>query len=251
MLKLMYADYFKMWKNKSLLSILTMSVVPLIFSIIVSMDLESMKMADGAFNLLSFPQSMWQFVFGTSLPILILSYLSSSLGRELKAGNLIYQVTRVADRNKIVYAKLWTILSLNLLYFITFHSVGFISYLIFINGTRFAGNVVFDLATSQEFLLTVFTFLLQFVFCILAFLLSFKVSTIGLVIFSFVGTTLLSLLSSIDLIRNFVPGSVFYAPQLFADGQFEKVMFGQSMGLLLMTILLVVCSKRLFVRASV
>ena len=90
MLKLIYAEYYKMCKNKSVFSIFALSVIPLIFAVLVALDLDTMKMSEGAFNLLSFPQNMWQFVFGTSLPILVLSYLSSSLGRELKTGSLIY-----------------------------------------------------------------------------------------------------------------------------------------------------------------
>lgn len=251
MLKLIYADYYKMCKNKSVFSIFAISIIPLIFAVLVALDLDSMKMSEGAFNLLSFPQNMWQFVFGTSLPILVLSYLSSSLGRELKSGSLIYQVTRVANRKKIVCAKLLTILSLNLLYFVTFHLVGLVSYLIFISGTRFAGESVLDLAAGQEFLLTLFSFLLQFTFCILSFLLSFKLSTIGLVICSFVGTTLLSLLSSVEVIKSFVLGSVFYAPQLFTDGQFEAVMVGQSVGMLLLSIFLIAISIRWFAKTSI
>ena len=247
MINLIYAELYKLWKNRSVLAIGALSLIPFVFAFMVSLNLKSMKIADSAFSLLTYPQSMWQFVYGFYLPILVMTYLSCSLGRELKNGSLVYEVTRVANRKKIVYARMLTIVLLNLAYFLVFQLVSILSYMLFINNTR--------LGTFQndyvEILLSLFTLLLQMILCLLTFVLSIKFSVIISVMISLVISILISLCSGITVIRDFIPGTVFYGSQFFSDSRLQIVMFEQSIEIILLIVLAVFVSQSLFKKVSV
>ena len=248
MINLIYAELYKLWKNRRVLAIGALSLIPFVFAFMVSLNLKSMKIADSAFSLLTYPQSMWQFVYGFYLPILVMTYLSCSLGRELKNGSLVYEVTRVANRKKIVYARMLTIVLLNLAYFLVFQLV---SILLFINNTRFGNGLGTFQNDYVEILLSLFTLLLQMMLCLLTFVLSIKFSAIISVMISLVISILISLCSGITVIRDFIPGTVFYGSQFFSDSRLQIVMFEQSIEIILLIVLAVFVSQSLFKKVSV
>ena len=251
MINLIYAELYKLWKNRSVLAIGALSLIPFVFAFMVSLNLKSMKIADSAFSLLTYPQSMWQFVYGFYLPILVMTYLSCSLGRELKNGSLVYEVTRVANRKKIVYARMLTIVLLNLAYFLVFQLVSILSYMLFINNTRFGNGLGTFQNDYVEILLSLFTLLLQMILCLLTFVLSIKFSAIISVMISLVISILISLCSGITVIRDFIPGAVFYGSQFFSDSRLQIVMFEQSIEIILLIVLAVFVSQSLFKKVSV
>lgn len=248
MQRLVTAEYYKLWKNKGIYTIFALSCMPILFGLLVSLKLNGLTISEGAFDLISFPNNMWQFFIGTSLPIIILSYLSASLGRELKNGTLTYQLTRTVSRKKIIISKVLTILSFNLFYFILFFVVSFVTYILFIQGTVYSGATQFDAVSRETILTSLLALVIQITFCLLSLLFSLKVSTIGLVSIVFVATSLLSMVSNIKSVSLYVPGSIFYAPHMIGDGQFLLVWVVQLTALILLSVLTIFIVNYKFVK---
>lgn len=93
----------------------------------------------GTFDLIQFVGAMWQLLFLIGLPIIFFMYLGASvLGGEKADGQIMLEVTRVADRKLLVKAKALAVAILLLFYFITNLLVSAISYLLFVRGSSFA-----------------------------------------------------------------------------------------------------------------
>ena len=220
MIQLIKAEYFKLWKSKNLWPVLALASLPFLFAIIVYLDIEGLSVVPGAFSLFTYANNLWQFTVGTSLTILLFTALSASLGRELHNGTMVYQVTRVGGRNQLIRAKVWTLISLNVGYFLLFHLVGAFSYLFLIHNGSYGSEAVWDLATQQELAIGFAGLLIQIGFSFVGMFLSLRLQLIGLILGSFIGSLTLSFLSNVDKIGQYVPGSIFYNPYAIADQQF-------------------------------
>lgn len=244
--KLILSEYYKLWKNKGLLVLGGLASLPLLFSLLVWLDLPALNVSEGAFDLISFPNLIWQFSLGTSLPIIIFAYFSSSLGREIKQGSIIYQVTRVANRKKLVLSKILFLVGLNVCYYIVFLLLGILGYLIFIAPTRFSAPTSFDSDLQQLLLVSFFGFALQ-IFCSLSsLLLSLKWTSMVVVSVQFIFSMLLSFLSGQPSFNAFVPGSVFYAPFTIPESQFMMIYSGQLLTLVVMILIFSAWAAQLF-----
>ena len=144
-----------------------------------------------------------------------------------------------------------TIVLLNLVYFLVFQLVSILSYMLFINNTRFGNGLGTFQSDYVEILLSLFTLLLQMILCLLTFVLSIKFSASISVMISLVISILISLCSGITVIRDFVPGTVFYGSQFFSDSRLQIVMFEQSIEIILLIVLAVFVSQSLFKKVSV
>lgn len=246
MKQLVLSEYYKLWKSKSLYSILALCMIPVIFGFFIYFRVEALAINEGAFDILSFPNNMWQFFVGTSLPIIILAYMSASLGRELRDGTYIYQVTRIANRKRIIFSKVLAILSLNILYFLLFILVSFLSYLLFIQDTVYAGTLQLDSASMESMLTSLLALCVQIAFCLLSLFISLKISTIGLVSVVFISTSLLSMLSNVRLFAPYLPGSIFYAPHMIVQDQFLIIWFIQIGLLATLSLAIVKVTSRIF-----
>lgn len=63
MQRLVTAEYYKLWKNKGIYTIFALSCMPILFGLLVSLKLNGLTISEGAFDLISFPNNMWQFFY--------------------------------------------------------------------------------------------------------------------------------------------------------------------------------------------
>lgn len=250
MINLIKAEYYKMWKDRSLLVLSLFMMIPIAFALMIYFDFSGLKIADGAFNIYTFPNNIWQFSVGTTLPLIVLAYLSSSLGREIKNGSITYQVTRVANRKEIIKAKLFTIISFNMIYYLLFNLVAIMSYGLFIAQTRFGASGRLDSEVKQQLIVSFMAVLLQIFMCVCALLISIKLSTIGIVVLTFIMTMVLSFLSTLGGMSYYLPGSIFYATNSIPDEIFTKLFWIQSLTLVVLLCIVYVAIQRVFMKLA-
>ena len=250
MIQFVKAEYFKLWKSRSLWPVFGLLSLPVLFSLLVFLEIDGLTIMPGGFSLFTFANNLWQFLVGTSVSVVLFASLGSSLGKELQTGTMVYQATRVGNRNRLMQAKVLTLLSLNLVYFFLFHAIGAVAYLLLIHGGPYGSESVWDVATQQELTLGLVGLGIQIGFSFLAMFLSLRLQMISVILFSFVGGMGLSYLSSLEQIALYIPGSLFYKPSLVPDDQFYATFLFQMAAIGVISLIAIFMSKKKFAAAS-
>lgn len=175
---------------------------------------------NGTFDLIQYIGAIWQLLFIIGLPLIFFMYVGSSiLGGEKAEGQILLEITRVADRKKLVMAKTLATLFLVLFYFVTNIIVSVFSYVFLVRQTAYVTQewIILD----RDNINLIITCLFGCVYIIISVFASMYISIKrGAVAATIAGIALyaaMSLAVRIDSTRMFIPG--YFA--LTADANIE------------------------------
>lgn len=210
------AEFFKYFKNRWIYCLILMALFPLLFGFALFLDLPSMKI-HALFTLSSFIDSMWSFMITTTLPILFFSYIATQFGESIRTGQIIYEMTRVSNRQQLIKHKIYALCLLVILFFISVILIASLSFYIFIHGSRFGLPLDVESVFSEEIVGMILGMSYLIFFILLSLYGSFFISGFSMVISNFVITIIISFISTNDLISRYVPGSIIYGAYIPED----------------------------------
>lgn len=205
---LIKVELYKMYKKNYFLIVLIFNAISLLYGFGILLNWSWVSF-NGTFDLIQYIGAIWQLLFLIGLPLIFFMYVGSSiLGGEKVDGQILLEITRVADRKKLVIAKALSVLLLVLLYFVTNIIVSIISYGFLIRQTSYATTAWIILDRDNINLLI--TCLFGFIYIVISAFAAMYVSIrCGSVVATIVGIALyavMSLVSRIDGICMCVPG---------------------------------------------
>lgn len=134
---LIKVELYKMYKRNYFLMVLFFNAISLLYGFGILLNWSWVSF-NGTFDLVQYIGAIWQLLFLIGLPLIFFMYVGSSiLGGEKADGQILLEITRVADRKKLVIAKALSALFLVLFYFVTNIIVSIINYVFLIRQTAY------------------------------------------------------------------------------------------------------------------
>lgn len=117
MREIIQVELYKMWKRKCFLLVFIFNGISLLYGFGILLNWSWVSF-NGKFDIIQYIGAIWQLMFLIGLPLIFFMYIGSSiLGGEKSDGQILLEITRVANRKKLIEAKAMAILLLVLYYF--------------------------------------------------------------------------------------------------------------------------------------
>lgn len=241
---LIRVELYKMYKRNYFLIVLIFNAISLLygFGILLNWSWVSFH---GTFDLVQYIGAIWQLLFLIGLPLIFFMYVGSSiLGGEKADGQILLEITRVANRKKLVMAKALSALFLVIFYFVTNMIVSIISYVFLIRQTVYATTewIRLDKDNSDLFITCLFGCIYIVISVFAAMYVSIRCGTVAATIAGIAFYAAMSLVARIDGIRMCVPG--YFA--LNADANIETGSIAQQIiwcGVIILALLYLIKKK--------
>ncbi len=137
MKELIQVELYKMRKKYCFLIILAFNAISILYGLGILLNWSWVSF-NGNFDLIQYMGAIWQLLFLIGLPLIFFMYIGASiLGGEKSEGQILLEITKVADRKKLVMSKILATLFLILFYFITNIIVSSISYIFLVRQTTY------------------------------------------------------------------------------------------------------------------
>ena len=212
-------ELYKMHKKKYFIIVILFNSVSLLYGLGIKFNW-SWVLFNGKFDIIQYVGAIWQLLFLIGLPLIFFMYVGSSLlGGEKEEGQILLEITRVADRKKLVKAKLLATISLIVFYYIINIVLSTFSYFFLVRYTKYATLqlVILNEENINLFITSLFGCVYIVIIVIISMYLSIKygaiISTIGGV--ALYAITLL--LARMDTIRVLIPGYFALATDAHID----------------------------------
>ncbi|ALS35658.1 ABC-2 type transport system permease protein [Enterococcus rotai] len=208
MLSLLEVEIFKLNKKGITLFIIIFNCLSLVYALGLKFNWSFISIT-GTFDLIKFVGAMWQLLLMIGIPTALLTFIGASLiGTEIAEGQIVLEITRVADVSKLLTAKFISLAIMIVFYFLSNISLSSLFYLLLVKDTKYATNrlIIFD-NDAKEMIITCIAGML---FVILLVFISMAVSVNKSAIFSMVISLLVMIfftfLSHIEAIAKWLPG---------------------------------------------
>jgi len=211
MKEITFVELYKMWKRKYFFIILIFNSISIFYGLGILLNWSWVSF-HGTFDLIQYMGAIWQLLFLIGLPLIFFMYIASNiLGGEMAEGQILLEVTRVADRRKLVMAKVLAVFLLVVFYFGTNVIISIVSYSLFVRQTSFVTLewMILDRDNIQLVIISLFG-LIYIVFSI--FLSMFLSIRNGAVAATIAGVALYAAMSLLTRI----PGICIFVPSYFA-----------------------------------
>lgn len=208
MREIIQVELYKMWKKKCFFLVLIFNGISLLYGFGISLNWSWISF-HGKFDMIQYIGAIWQLMFMIGLPLIYFMYIGSSIiGGEKSDGQILLEITRVANRNRLIVAKIMATLLLALFYFVTNIIVSIVSYACLVHQTMYVtpGWVIMD----RDNINLLISCLFGFIYIIISVFFTMYLSIIyGTVTATISGTALyaaMSMLARISAIRICIPG---------------------------------------------
>ncbi len=164
---------------------------------------------EGKYDLLMYVGAMWQLLFLIGIPMIVFMYIGASIiGSERNQGQLILEVTRVANKGRLIIAKFLSILMLVFSYFISNIIISSLCYVFIVSKTEYASDKM--IIWNVEIKGLVISGIAVVLYLIMSAFIAMFISTKSSAIFStVVGLTIYAVLtvaSRVEGLGNWIPG---------------------------------------------
>lgn len=135
--ELIQVEIYKMKKRNCFLMVFVFNGISLLYGIGILLNWSWVSF-NGTFDLIQYIGAIWQLLFLIGLPLIFFMYIGSSiLGGEKADGQILLEITRVANRKKLVITKMLATLFLILFYFVTNIIISTFSYIFLVRRTTY------------------------------------------------------------------------------------------------------------------
>ncbi len=211
MRNLVKVELYKMSKRKYFIFILAFNLISIIYGLGILLGWSWISFA-GDFDVIQYCGAMWQLLFMIGIPMIFFMYIGASiLGGEKFEGQMLLEITRVANRKKLVLSKIVATLILLIFYLIANIIMSVISYFFFVKQTAYATSeiIIFSKDNIDLMLACLFGMILMATLVIITMYLSIRYGAVISTIMGISIYVLMSLLSRMTIARIIVPG--YYA----------------------------------------
>lgn len=208
MKELIQVELYKMGKKHCFLIIFLFNSISLLYGLGMLYNFSWVSF-QGTFDLIQYTGAIWQLLFLIGLPLIFFLYIGASvLGGEKSEGQILLEITRVADRKKLVMSKILATLSLILFYFVTNIFISSISYILFVRQTVYTTSkwVIVDKDNMELLVICLFGCIYMIISVIITMYLSIKYSAVIATIIGIAFYVVMSLIARIPNVRIGVPG---------------------------------------------
>lgn len=208
MRELIQVELYKMWKRKCFLIVLIFNGISLLYGLGILLNWSWVSF-NGTFDLIQYIGAIWQLLFLIGLPLIFFMYIGSSiLGGEKSDGQILLEITRVADRKRLIMAKTLAVLILVLFYFITNIMVSVISYACLVRQTAYVTPewVILDRDNINLLITCLFGCIYIIISVVLTMYASIKYGAVTATIAGIALYAAMSMIARISIIRMCVPG---------------------------------------------
>lgn len=208
MRKLIQVELYKIWKRKCFLTVLIFNGISLLYGLGILLNWSWVSF-NGTFDLIQYIGAIWQLLFLIGLPLIFFMYIGSSiLGGEKSDGQILLEITRVADRKRLVMAKTLAALILVLFYFVTNIMVSVISYAFLVRRTAYVTSewVILDRDNIDLLITCLFGCIYIIISVIITMYVSIKYGAVTATIAGIAFYAAMSMIARISVVRMCVPG---------------------------------------------
>ncbi|HJF20291.1 MAG TPA: hypothetical protein K8W13_08385 [Enterococcus columbae] len=208
MIDILKAEIYKVYKRKFVLTLCFLCLLPILYGLGEYLHWKIIIIG-AKLDLVTFITSMWSFTLILTVPIILLLIMSASLvAGEIEDGQILLEITRVDDRNKLILGKYFAIFLITLSFYMLNNFVSFLAYLFFLSNTSKGYSQIFTTHSyNLESILVSFCSLVFLIFMItLTFNFSTRKSSVISIMIGFASYLACMLLGYIDSISKFVPG---------------------------------------------
>lgn len=132
---LIQVELYKMRKKHYFLMILIFNTISILYGLGIFFHWSWVSF-NGTFDLIQYIGAIWQLLFLIGLPLILFMYIGANiLGGEKSEGQLLLEITKVANRKKLVTSKILATLLLIVFYFVINIIISSISYVFFVHET--------------------------------------------------------------------------------------------------------------------
>lgn len=219
MRELIQVELYKMWKRKCFLLVFIFNGISLLYGFGILLNWSWVSF-NGKFDIIQYIGAIWQLMFLIGLPLIFFMYIGASiLGGEKSDGQILLEITRVANRKRLIIAKAMATLLLVLYYFITNIIVSVISYTCLVHQTIYATPewVILDRENINLLITCLFGCIYIVISVFFAMYMSIKYGAVTATIVGIALYAAMSMLARISAIRMWIPG--YFA--LIADANIE------------------------------
>ena len=205
---LIKVELYKMQKRNCFLIIIIFNMISFLYGAGILLNWSWVSFS-GKFDLIQYIGSIWQLLFLIGLPLIFFMYIGSSiLGGEKVDGQILLEVTRVANRRKLVIAKMLAAFILVLFYFAINIIVSIFSYIIFVRRTSNITQelVILDVDNINLLITCLFGFTYIIILTFVAMYVSIKSNAVVATIAGTASYAVMSLRARIPGVCMFVPG---------------------------------------------
>lgn len=208
MRELIQVELYKMRKRNCFLIVLIFNGISLLYGLGILLNWSWVSF-DGTFDLIQYIGAIWQLLFLIGLPLIFFMYIGSSiLGGEKSDGQILLEITRVADRKRLVMAKTLAALLLVLCYFVTNIVVSVISYAFLVRQTAYVTPewVILDRDNIDLLITCLFGCIYIIISIIATMYVSIRYGAVTATIAGIALYAAMSMIARISVIRMWVPG---------------------------------------------
>lgn len=211
MKSLVKAEIYKFRKQNIFTVIILFNFISILYSLGIAFNWSWVSI-NGQYDLIQYIGAMWQLLFLIGLPLIFFMYIGSSiLGGERVEGQILLEVTRVSNRNKIIASKIIAMTLVISFYFLTNLITSSLGYIFFVNNTKFATVdwIILNKGNLDLFLSCAFGYIYIIISTIIVMYLSIKNGPIISTILGISLYAIFSLIARMPGISLLIPG--YYA----------------------------------------
>lgn len=208
MRELIQVELYKMHKRKCFLIVLIFNGISLLYGLGILLNWSWVSF-NGTFDLIQYIGAIWQLLFLIGLPLIFFMYIGSSiLGGEKSDGQILLEITRVADRKRLVMAKTFAAVILVLFYFVTNIMVSVISYACLVRQTGYVTPewAILDRDNINLLITCLFGCIYIIILVIITMYASIKYGAVAATIAGIALYAAMSMIARISVVRMCVPG---------------------------------------------
>lgn len=242
---LVIAELYKFKKKNIFLFVVLFNVVSLIYALGAKFNWGWVNI-NGKYDLIQYVGAIWQLLFLLGLPMIFLLFNGANiLGGEKAAGQILLEVTRAADRKKLISAKIISTIILTVTYFVSNIVFSCLSYMLFIKNSQYGSSKTIILNGDNIELIT--TCLFGLVFIIILTIAVMRISiNYGAIPSTLIGIGIYAvsmLISKIAVVNTFLPG--YYALSQTAQISSSTTIKQIIVSIIFITGIVASCRKRL------
>lgn len=208
MIELIQVELYKMMKKKYFQIVLIFNCISFLYGLGIYFNWGWVSF-HGKFDLIQYMGAICQLFFLIGLPLIFFMYLGAGiLGGEKADGQILLEITGVADRKMLVTAKTLAVFIMILFYFITNIFISTLSYALFVRRTVYASPewIILDYGNMELLASCLFGCVYIIFSACFAMYLSIRNGAVTATIAGSAAYAAMSLITRIPGVRMFVPG---------------------------------------------
>ncbi|MGM9952543.1 MAG: hypothetical protein ACI32Q_04060 [Intestinibaculum porci] len=208
MLEIVGVELYKMRKKKQMLVIILYNLISFLYGAGIRFRWKWVSF-NGKFDLVQYIGAIWQLLFLIGIPLIFFMYIGASIvGGERREGQMFLEITRVANRKKLISAKIISVVIIISLYAMANVLCSIVTYSVFLKNTHYATSrcIILNHSNIDLIITCLFGYIDLVIFVLITMLISINNTPVSATIVGTVIYAILLFLVKINQIAIYIPG---------------------------------------------